>query len=80
MLLYLWGSCIAYLVIIGDSFSSLLSLAVGKPSLQSTDGLAGSALPKVCFQPRIGNGSGKTGADLRVLLQAITCRGWQTGT
>lgn len=32
MLLYLWGSCIAYLVIIGDSFGSLLKLAVGTAS------------------------------------------------
>lgn len=30
MLLYLWGSCIAYLVIIGDSFSPLLKMAVGE--------------------------------------------------
>jgi hypothetical protein len=29
MLLYLWGSCIAYLVIIGDSFSPLLKMALG---------------------------------------------------
>lgn len=42
MLLYLWGSCIAYLVIIGDSFRPLLELAVGAapplppPSLPST--------------------------------------------
>lgn len=31
MLLYLWGSCIAYLVIIGDSFSPLLKMALGSP-------------------------------------------------
>ena len=30
LILYLWGSCIAYLVIIGDSFSPLLGLATGK--------------------------------------------------
>ena len=30
LLLYLWGSSIAYLVIIGDSFSSLLQLVVGR--------------------------------------------------
>lgn len=29
MLLYLWGSCIAYLVIIGDSFASIISLGTG---------------------------------------------------
>ena len=33
MLLYLWGSCIAYLVIIGDSFSPLLKMAVGEHHL-----------------------------------------------
>ncbi len=33
MLLYLWGSCIAYLVIIGDSFHPLIELAVGKARL-----------------------------------------------
>lgn len=32
MLLYLWGSCIAYLVIIGDSFSPLLKMALGEHS------------------------------------------------
>jgi hypothetical protein len=31
MVVYLWGSCIAYLVIIGDSFSPLLELAAGAP-------------------------------------------------
>ena len=31
LVVYLWGSCIAYLVIIGDSFSPLLALAAGKP-------------------------------------------------
>jgi hypothetical protein len=30
MLMYLWGSCIAYLVIIGDSFHPLLELVVGQ--------------------------------------------------
>ena len=30
LLLYLWGSCIAYLVIIGDSFSSIASLVTGE--------------------------------------------------
>ena len=34
LILYLWGSCIAYLVIIGDSFSPLLALATGTRSLQ----------------------------------------------
>ena len=29
LILYLWGSCIAYLVIIGDSFSPLVALATG---------------------------------------------------
>lgn len=29
LVVYLWGSCIAYLIIIGDSFSPLLSLAAG---------------------------------------------------
>lgn len=33
MLLYLWGSCIAYLVIIGDSFSPLLKMALGESYL-----------------------------------------------
>jgi len=31
MVVYLWGSCIAYLVIIGDSFSPLLELTAGAP-------------------------------------------------
>ena len=30
MILYLWGSCIAYLVIVGDSFSPLVALVTGK--------------------------------------------------
>ena len=34
LILYLWGSCIAYLVIIGDSFSPLLALATGTCNLQ----------------------------------------------
>ena len=34
LILYLWGSCIAYLVIIGDSFSPLLALATGICNLQ----------------------------------------------
>ena len=34
LILYLWGSCIAYLVIIGDSFSPLLALATGACNLQ----------------------------------------------
>ncbi|CAK0787069.1 hypothetical protein CVIRNUC_010285 [Coccomyxa viridis] len=33
LILYLWGSCIAYLVIIGDSFSPLLALATGADSI-----------------------------------------------
>ncbi|EIE22920.1 hypothetical protein COCSUDRAFT_47742 [Coccomyxa subellipsoidea C-169] len=32
LILYLWGSCIAYLVIIGDSFSPLIALGVGDGS------------------------------------------------
>ncbi|BDA50337.1 Putative sodium-coupled neutral amino acid transporter 7 [Coccomyxa sp. Obi] len=32
LILYLWGSCIAYLVIIGDSFSPLIALGVGDES------------------------------------------------
>lgn len=35
MLLYLWGSCIAYLVIIGDSFASIISLGTGACSAPS---------------------------------------------
>ena len=34
LILYLWGSCIAYLVIIGDSFSPLLALATGTCNTQ----------------------------------------------
>ena len=34
LILYLWGSCIAYLVIIGDSFSPLLALATGTGNVQ----------------------------------------------
>ena len=30
LVVYLWGSCIAYLVIVGDSFSPLLALAAGE--------------------------------------------------
>lgn len=37
MLLYLWGSCIAYLVIIGDSFSPLLKMALGDHALWLAD-------------------------------------------
>lgn len=33
LILYLWGSCIAYLVIIGDSFSPLIALATGDGSV-----------------------------------------------
>lgn len=33
LILYLWGSCIAYLVIIGDSFSPLIALGAGEGSL-----------------------------------------------
>ena len=36
MLLYLWGSCIAYLVIIGDSFHSMISIGTGAVPLSSS--------------------------------------------
>lgn len=39
LILYLWGSCIAYLVIIGDSFSPLIALAVGAPPVPSLSSL-----------------------------------------
>ena len=46
LVVYLWGSCIAYLIIIGDSFSPLLSLAAGA-RLQTDVAVNQPALP-VC--------------------------------
>lgn len=83
MLLYLWGSCIAYLVIIGDSFSSITSLFTGERvlSLQLPGTLAsqGAAASQALQQKRthhqvpklrLGSADGVL-ADRRLLIAGI---------